>query len=159
MILLRYSWLCGRDPSALGRELVRSVLGRVKIFAPTPDDKPRILGGPDFSIAHAGKLVVAAIALDPDLEVGIDVEQVDPRRRVDEIAEAALDDESAEELRQLPPDQRVERFTTWWVRIEAVAKATGAGLTLPIDPTPPPLAYRDLAMPTGYRAALAWSYR
>jgi hypothetical protein len=43
------------------------------------------------------------------------------------------------------------------VRIEAMCKATGVGLMFPVDDAVPPgLVVRDIAMPAGYRAAVAF---
>jgi len=149
-----------------GRTLLRQVLGRrlrrparaIRITA-DPDVKPRLVandGGLDFNVAHAGDLVLVVVGR--HRRVGIDVEVISKRRQVDAIAEVALGPDAALELGLLPHARRAARFTCWWVRIEALCKATGAGLTIPVDTsTPPGFTVRDVAMPAGYRAAVAWS--
>jgi 4'-phosphopantetheinyl transferase len=149
-----------------GRTLLRQLLGRWLERDPRPiritddpDAKPRLDRDDadlDFNVAHAGDFVLVAVAR--GRAIGVDVEHVSRRRRVTAIAEAALGPDAAYELRMLPLARRAARFTCWWVRIEAVCKATGAGLTFPVDDSiPPGFTVRDVAMPAGYRAAVAWS--
>ena len=140
----------GRDGRAAARALLRRVLGPVAL---TDDDKPRIVGGPELSIAHAGDYAVIAIA---DRPVGVDVEPIDHRRDVEAICAEALGDDFALVLGMLPRERRPDRFTSWWVRAEALCKATGAGLMFPVETSVPGYAVRDVAMPAGYRAAIAW---
>ena len=149
-----------------GRTLLRRVLagwlhvdpGPIRITH-EPDVKPRLDRAHtdlDFSVAHAGDVVLVAVAR--GRRIGVDVEPISSRRHVTAIAEAALGPDAAYELRLLPAERRAARFTCWWVRIEAVCKATGAGLMFPVDDTiPPGFTVRDVAMPVGYRAAVAWS--
>lgn len=139
------------DGRRAARALIRRALGPVVL---TDDDKPKIVGGPELSISHAGDCVVIALA---DRPVGIDVEPVDHRRDVDAICAAALGDDYALLLSMLPPERRPDRFTSWWVRAEALCKATGAGLMFPVETSVPGYSIRDVAMPAGYRAAIAWS--
>jgi 4'-phosphopantetheinyl transferase len=147
-----------------GRSLARRLLARFLLVDPRPirivdepDEKPRLDGCSelDFNVAHAGGLVVAAVAR--GRRVGVDVEPVSPRRPIEAIAEEAFGPEAADELRWLPAYRRADRFTCWWVRAEALCKATGDGLHFPIDDAyPAGFAVRDLVMPAGYRAAVAF---
>ena len=148
-----------------GRTLLRHLLARWLDRDPRPielceepDEKPRLAADRDldFNVAHGGELVLVAIAR--GRRIGVDVEPITSRRPFGEIAGAALGPEAAELLALLPPEHRAARFTSWWVRIEAVCKATGAGLVFPIDDIiPPGFAVRDLAVAAGYRAAVAFS--
>lgn len=108
----------------------------------------------DFNVSHAGELVLVAVAR--GRRVGVDVEQVSHRRDVLAIADGALGPDAALELRRIAIEHRAARFTCWWVRIEALCKATGAGLTVPVAPPPPGFAVRDIAVHAGYRAAVAF---
>lgn len=147
-----------------GRSLLRRLLGRWLERDPRPiqlveepDEKPRLAwdGGIGFNVAHGGDHVLVALARGRN--IGVDVEPISSRRAVTAIAEAALGPDAVEELHRLPLDRRAARFTCWWVRIEALCKATGAGLTFPVDTTiPPGFAVRDIAMPVHYRAAVAF---
>ncbi len=145
-----------------GRSLLRRLLARWLDRDPRPieivggeDDKPRLAHGEiGFNVAHAGDFVLVALAR--SREVGVDVEAIDPRRAVTTIAEAALGPDAAFELEHLPADRRAARFTSWWVRVEALCKATGIGLIFPVDTAAAGFAIRDVAMPPGYHAAVAF---
>jgi 4'-phosphopantetheinyl transferase len=147
-----------------GRSVLRRLLGRwldrdprpIR-FHEEPDAKPRLDRDADldFNVAHGGDHVLVALAR--GRHVGVDVEPISSRRAVTAIAEAALGPDAVDQLRRLPVDRRAARFTCWWVRIEALCKATGAGLTFPVDDTMPAgFAVRDVAMPRHYRAAVAF---
>jgi 4'-phosphopantetheinyl transferase len=146
-----------------GRSLLRRVLARFagrdpqSALVEVPDEKPQLADrdGLDFNVAHGGDVVLVAVA--KQRQVGVDVEPIDPRRRIDDITAAALGDDAAFELAHLPPYRRAARFTCWWVRVEALCKATGAGLMFPVDTAAPGFSIRDIAMPRGYRAAVAFS--
>ncbi len=148
-----------------GRSLLRRLLGRWLDRDPRPielderpDEKPRLAhcdSDLDFNVSHGGDLVLVALARGRN--VGVDVEPISARRDVAAIAEAALGPDAAFELSTLAPKRRAARFTCWWVRIEALCKASGAGLTMPIDPAiPPGFAVRDVAVAARHRAAVAF---
>lgn len=152
MIRVLRDRIAGGDGRASARALIRRALGPVTL---TDDDKPKIIGGPELSISHAGEYVLIALA---DRAVGIDVEPIDHRRDVDAICAEALGEDCAFVLAQLPRERRPARFTSWWVRVEALCKATGAGLMFPVEIGVAGYSVRDVAMPAGYRAAVAWSH-
>ncbi|MEU8763047.1 4'-phosphopantetheinyl transferase superfamily protein [Streptomyces sp. NPDC048659] len=115
--------------------LLRSVLGDLLdrdpaglAFGKGPHGKPFLTDAPvEFSISHSGELV--AVALSADAPVGVDVE------RVTELAELPLPVLSAREravFDLVPGPERAVAFTAYWVRKEAVLKATGEGLR--VDP-------------------------
>jgi len=119
--------------------------------------------GPHFSLSHAGDRVVVAVSSDGP--AGVDVEAT--TRAADAI----------DGLVRAPAEQpaRGADLLRRWVRKEAVLKATGHGLAMPMtrfavappgaparllswpdDPSlPGRLTLRDLASPPGYAAALA----
>src|SRR5919202_1824929 len=66
-------------------------------------------------------------------EIGIDIEHVRPLEDAAAIAEQFFSPGERELLRQAPRRAALERFFTYWVRKEAVIKATGDGLSLPLD--------------------------
>lgn len=118
--------------SAGGALLVRTIAGRALGVPPAevrvdrvcaecggPHGIPRVAGAPYFSISHCpGTVVVAACA---DHEVGVDVEDAE-RRDVEEVIDQLL----APAERQ--PGLTAGDLLRYWVRKEAVVKATGAGL-------------------------------
>lgn len=143
-----------RDAFVAGRTLVRRVLGDLEI-TDVPDGKPHLTDPDiDFNVSHSGELVLVAVAR--GRRVGVDVEQISHRRDTTALAEA-LGPDAAFELQHTPVERRPARFSCWWVRIEALCKATGAGLTFPVDTAiPPGFAVRDIPMHAGYRAAVAF---
>ncbi|MGX6449922.1 4'-phosphopantetheinyl transferase family protein, partial [Patulibacter sp. S7RM1-6] len=139
--------------------------------------RPVVPGTPlPLSIAHAGALVLVAVAAD-GRPVGIDVEGGPDAARIvgPELEDAAATPAERAALRALPAAAGADAFLTLWTRKEAVLKATGRGLTVPmtaletgfdadvrVRATAPPLppadaiALADLdAGAPGYRAALA----
>ena len=115
------------------RELLASYTGVLPTelaFEYSEHGKPGVLtaagGGPRFNISHSGDL--ALFAFSPDLEVGVDVEQVRARPRLDEIAEKYFSDAEAEMVAGLMDEERDSLFATYWTRKEALYKATGTGI-------------------------------
>lgn len=122
-----------------------------------PHGKPRV-GGVELSIAHAGDMVV--VALCRTAAVGVDVELVS--RFSDAVLPVLGAGEAADGACEL---------ATYWCRKESVAKATGAGLRVPLrevivtrpDEQPALVTYRgrwlpaviaDLPLAEGYAAAV-----
>jgi 4'-phosphopantetheinyl transferase len=110
--------------------------------------------GVELSVTHSGELVGVAIG---DRPVGLDVEKVDPTVDVDGVARLALAPEEVQELDRYDGIERVGAFTTYWVRKEAVVKATGDGLRADLRTVTVPdgIQLRDLAVDPDHRAALA----
>jgi 4'-phosphopantetheinyl transferase len=105
-----------------------------------PHGRPRLAGGGglDFSVSHSGDLIAVAVVRDrrhdgpADRAVGVDVEQVValrepslPRTVLSAAEYAAFD--------RCQADSKVTAFFRYWVRKEAVLKATGDGLTVPLS--------------------------
>jgi 4'-phosphopantetheinyl transferase len=130
-----------------------------------PHGRPRLPGtGLHVSISHSGATV--AVAVSGAGAVGVDVQQVQADS-VDELSPLVLADSEARHV-------AVARdFFTYWTRKEALVKATGDGVTVPLSevvvtpPGTPPrlLGYprqgelaaqlRDLSPGLGYVGALA----
>lgn len=126
----------------LGRALVRRVLcaatGRERLgdFPRTPLGKPVCPDAPhggtadmDFSISHSGDMVWAAFCR--DAAVGIDMEEVHPLPDLFELS-AQLHPLECAAVRAHPEPERVAAFYRCWTRKEAVLKALGQGLNLPL---------------------------
>lgn len=175
--LCAYRRQADRDRFLLGVTITRRVLAATFSVRPAaveldrscptcgrPHGKVRSAAGIRLSVSHSGELV--GVAFHPSAEVGLDVEQVDPGLDVDALARMTL---SAAET--LPDNDRSLAFTRYWVRKEAVLKATGAGLsrdlrsitvTAPDQPPavtgeeqPAGIQLVDLQVDDGYLAALA----
>jgi 4'-phosphopantetheinyl transferase len=128
-----------------------------------PHGRPRLPGtGLAASISHSGDRV--AVALTGSVPVGVDVEQVRPIGIAEMAGHVLAADESAATLAE---------FFCYWSRKEAMIKATGDGLRMPLPkvvvtgPQDPPRLLRygdrtdlvaslsDLDPGDGYAAAVA----
>ncbi|MEU6645218.1 4'-phosphopantetheinyl transferase superfamily protein [Saccharomonospora sp. NPDC046836] len=169
-----------------GRTLARTVAaerlgvdpGDVEFDATCTDcDKqhgpPRIPGVDlALSISHAGERV--GVALTAGAPVGLDVEAAS-RRADDGLLRYALNDTELAALDRLSAPERTDGFFRYWTRKEAVMKATGRGLRIPLQSitlsppgeparliasdhpelTPEGTRMADLDPGAGYRAAVA----
>ncbi|HEV7203842.1 MAG TPA: 4'-phosphopantetheinyl transferase superfamily protein [Jatrophihabitans sp.] len=173
-----------RDRSLTGRALLRTLVARATgrpaegiaferncpVCGGTDHGRPRVVGDAATftSVAHAGDVVVAAVARAP---LGVDVERVDAARfgGFDAVALTPLE---GAQLAALGPGARPGARAALWVRKEALLKrhelgltrdprSVGIGLGEPArvldDPVAPGerVALVDLAVAAGYRAALA----
>lgn len=116
----------------LARWVMRGIVGNVVgDFTIMPQGKPVCAGaGADFSISHSGNLVWVAFA--GRGHVGIDVEQCRESRDLLRLASMLHPTEYAA-LQQCSPAELAPAFYRCWVRKEAVLKACGTGLSLPLD--------------------------
>jgi 4'-phosphopantetheinyl transferase len=138
------------DRFTLGVALTRTVLAahlglapdQVKLDRSCPDcdrphGRPRLVSGAgpavpvshSFSVSHSGDLVGFAVAAAP--AVGLDVEVIAPQR-AEGLAGAVLSAAEREDYDRSDPVRRGSDFFRYWVRKEAVLKATGEGLRVPL---------------------------
>jgi 4'-phosphopantetheinyl transferase len=127
-----------RDAYTVAHALLRLVLARHLGADPAglrfergPRGKPALAGAPGlaFNLSHAGDLALCAVtARGP---VGVDVEQV--RAGFDEVWERYFTPLEVAALRAAAPGLRDEAFFRYWTLKEAYIKATGDGLSLPLD--------------------------
>lgn len=170
-----------RDRSSVAAALLRLVVARhtgqspadVTVTrdcpdCPLPHGRPRLaVPGLAVSVSHAGDLV--GVALSTAGDVGLDVEHTDRGADVAALSRRVL---SPVEARRSPPP---DAFYVYWTRKEAVLKATGDGLRVPLtdltvspaDAAPELLAFagrpelvgttwlRDLARVDNHVASLA----
>lgn len=99
--------------------------------------KPRLARGqPDacpveFNLSHTEG--IAMLGIDREAEIGVDVEMV---RAMEDAGSIARDNFSASEVavwESLPQSDRSDGFFACWTRKEAVVKALGGGLSIPLD--------------------------
>lgn len=121
----------------LTRVALRSLLGERLTVAPAElrfeygeRRKPRLANGSvSFNVSHSGDL--ALIGICDKGALGVDLEQIDPARRLDLLARGVLTGREQELLAQTPtPGARAHWFFRFWTAKEAVAKSFGLGLTL-----------------------------
>lgn len=81
----------------------------------------------DFNISHSGEYVVCALS--PAGRIGIDIEEIRPVDVSDFKAQMTPD--QWEEI--MASENRLHTFFSFWTQKEAVVKADGGGIALPLD--------------------------
>jgi 4'-phosphopantetheinyl transferase len=117
-------------------------------FEETPHGKPSVSNRGSrlhFSASHSGEVLVFAIA--KGRQVGIDVEQLRPRKGASAVAAHFLSSRERECLAALSAKMRTAAFYRCWTQKEAFVKLLGEGLRCPldrfdvqVDPKQPPAA-------------------
>ncbi len=138
----RYRRDADRDRFTVGVAVTRLAAGVLLGVAPqevpldrtcpgcgAPHGRPTIAGGPHLSVSHSGDLVV--VALTRGGPVGVDVEESSDRLN-EGIARQLLASDEAADLRDLGRAWFRQGLLTYWTRKEAVLKATGDGLRVPL---------------------------
>lgn len=97
-----------------------------------------------LNLSHTHGLAAAALAQDHD--IGIDVERLDRKARIADLAERYFAPAEKQLLAQTPPQRAHETFLTLWTLKEAYVKATGSGLAKALDSfaftlNPPAIAF------------------
>jgi 4'-phosphopantetheinyl transferase len=103
-------------------------------FAAGSHGKPEIEGAEvhlQFNLSHTRGLVAVAVTRQHD--VGIDVEQIDPKRLGLDVADRFFAPVEALHLRSLPKEEQPEASYAYWTLKEAYIKAIGLGLSCPLD--------------------------
>src|ERR1700680_4266359 len=80
-----------------------------------------------FNLSHSAGLAVLAVGCNGEL--GVDLERVDFKIDVDQIASRLFSPQEVMTLQALPADRRHELFFLFWPRKEAYIKALGVGLS------------------------------
>ena len=127
-----------------------------------------------FNVSHTDGLALMAFV--KSRSIGVDVEKVKPETEVAKLAERFFSARERRDLKELRGDELRAAFFRVWTRKEAYIKATGEGLSLPLDQfdvsigagerdtlraTRPDAAEAerwtvgDVAIPAGYAAAVA----
>jgi 4'-phosphopantetheinyl transferase len=114
-----------------------------------------------FNVSHSGD--VALYAVTRAREVGVDVELIRPELNAERLAERFFSPREIDTLRTLPADLRRHAFFLAWTRKEAYVKATGDGLSLPLNQFAVSLIPGEpaalLSAEGDPREALRWSLR
>ncbi len=123
------------------RGLLRTLLGRylgrgpeTLQFAYNPQGKPMLVGDNGtlrFNLAHSHGLALFAVSR--GRELGVDLERIRPEFAGEPVAQRFFSPREVAALRALSDERRHEAFFVCWTRKEAYLKATGKGLTLPLD--------------------------
>jgi 4'-phosphopantetheinyl transferase len=85
----------------------------------------------EFSVSHSADQALIAIAL--DRPIGVDIEQIDPAVRILKLATRFFSPREAAELINLPECDQLAGFYRGWTSKESYLKATGSGLSFPLN--------------------------
>jgi 4'-phosphopantetheinyl transferase len=120
------------------RRVLADCLGREPCelrFREGPHGKPELEGesvGLRFNLSHSGGLAVVAVAR--GIEVGVDVERILPKPDLESVARHFFSPREVDGLEALEAGtRRLRGFYACWTRKEALLKARGVGLSLPLD--------------------------
>lgn len=139
----RFHFEIDRARFIVGRGILRAILGRYLGVEPhrlrfqyALHGKPALAPGASahdlrFNAAHSGGMVLYAVT--SGREVGIDVERLRPDFATEAIAERFFSPGEVASLRALPVEARLKAFFDCWTRKEAYIKATGHGLSHPLQ--------------------------
>jgi 4'-phosphopantetheinyl transferase len=128
----RFAWAHGKMRRILGSYLQQPA--ESLRFVTNAFDKPELSAVETalplrFNLSHTQGIAVLALSL--DLELGVDVEAIRPIER--EIAKSYFSVAEVKELDEMQGDAWLGGFYRCWTRKEAILKAEGAGLSLPLD--------------------------
>ncbi len=170
----------------VARGVLRKILGWYLALPPArleftygPRGKPFLLAAGDgqrlrFNVSHSQELALFAVTR--DRELGVDIEFMRPLDDADAIARHFFSAHEQATLLSLPASLKHQGFYNCWTRKEAYIKATGEGLSQPLDEFDVSLApgepakllsvvgkpeevsrwtFQALQPPEGYAAALA----
>jgi 4'-phosphopantetheinyl transferase len=84
-----------------------------------------------FNLSHSGDCAVLAVTR--GREVGIDLEKIRPRVNLEGVARRFFAPAEVEALDSVAPGEKELAFFNCWTRKEAFIKATGEGLSRPLD--------------------------
>jgi 4'-phosphopantetheinyl transferase len=139
----RFHFEIDRQHFIVARGYLRMLISRYQQIPPTEIQfsysaygKPQLVDSPariqpfHFNLAHSGS--VAVYAFTQVGQVGVDVELIRPDFTGDEIAERFFSAAECAGLKRLPEEIRHQAFFNCWTRKEALIKAIGSGLSLPL---------------------------
>jgi 4'-phosphopantetheinyl transferase len=143
----RFHFERDRDRFVVGRAILRLILSGYThaspqglVFRQGPQGKPALAGEPGavavagalhFNVSHSQGVALYAVAC--GRHVGVDVEQIRPVDDAEQIAARFFSSAECAALAMLPPDARRQAFFACWTRKEAYVKATGDGLSRPLE--------------------------
>jgi 4'-phosphopantetheinyl transferase len=153
----------------VGRAVLRDILSRYLHVTPTAlrfeygaEGKPA-LAEPycslHFNVSHSGPLALYAVTR--GRLVGVDLEETRPIPDAEQVAERFFSPAERAALRAMPEGQRRHAFYACWTRKEALVKALGGGLSIPLDAFDVSVEPEGPARLLGYRVTppgmSAWS--
>jgi len=125
------------------RAILRKILGRYLGVQPhdlrfeyTANGKPVLSTNPgcraiSFNLSHSGSFALYAITRDRN--IGIDVERVRGDIDVEQISRRYFSQREISSLKRVHKNKRYALFFQYWTRKEAFTKATGQGISFPME--------------------------
>lgn len=157
----RFLWARAGLRQLLGRWLDQPP-GRITLLSDS-NGKPccPMPGAPAFNLSHSGALIL--LAFHASWAVGVDVERAQPDLPWEPIARRMFTPGELMALQALPALEQASAFLATWCRLEARLKAAGLGLSglaslraaEASGDGPSPALIWDVAVPSGYSAAVA----
>jgi len=137
----RFHFAVDRRRWQVCRGLLRSLLGNYMeatpeelVFRYGPRGKPYLVpvaaAKMEFSVAHAANQALFAFCR--DTEIGVDLEHERPLADLAGMMQACLSAQEQAEWQELPEQEWLSAFFRVWVRKEALIKATGKGMMIPL---------------------------
>lgn len=149
-----------RVAHALLRALLARELGRPPetfAFVHGERGRPELAEPPGrrlrFNLSHTHGLVACGLCFDED--IGVDVEHIDRRVSLQELAQQVLAAAELEDFHAHREDPQRRRFFEFWTLKEAYLKAVGQGIGAPLRsisfqlPGPPPVYSAEVAFGVG----------
>ncbi len=142
----RFRFVRDRRRYQLSHGALRTILGayagiepREVRFRSSETGKPELAvasGAPaiTFNMSHSGDMMMLAVARRC---IGVDVELIDPKIDVFQIAQKHFAAREYEEILAAPAEYRLEAFFSQWTRKEAYLKAVGCGIVHGLPHFPP----------------------
>lgn len=129
-----------KDQFIVGRGLLRELIGKyAKVnprnitFSYNQFGKPGFEQQAElkFNLSHSNGLAIIGFTI--QMEIGLDLEKIDPAINVRQIARHFFAANEQKQIQELPADQQAAAFFKCWTSKEAFIKAHGQGLSLPLD--------------------------
>ena len=136
--------------AALEEDPARLVIGRQPGGRPVLRDFPL-----HFNLSHSGRVVL--VALSSGAPVGIDVEEARPLDDFRQLAAHAFHPAEVAALQSYAEDRAQLGFFRLWTRKEALVKALGLGLALPLDQFQVSAGSPRVLSPVGGVVAACWT--
>ena len=138
----RFYFPIHRSRFIVGRGTLRTILAAYLqtiperlLFAYNEYDRPSLAGeyadALRFNLSHSGG--EALLAVTHYREVGVDIEEYDPKKGDEAVAENYFSPSEVACFRAVPAPLKPRAFLNCWTRKESYIKAQGMGLSIPLD--------------------------
>jgi len=134
----QYKFKKDQDRFAAARNILRDLLAKYLDRPPKNIEiaynnygKPYIDHEIKFNISHSYE--IALFAFTKTGPIGVDIEKIQPIENIDDIATQYFSTKEVIDLLSINPNERIIAFFNCWTRKEALIKALGTGLSVPLN--------------------------